>query len=60
MSGRVLVTRRAHSWPTLVARFRGTSIDVEVAPTTEQVEPLDPPPGGRGRGAGWIGTTGWS
>jgi uroporphyrinogen III methyltransferase/synthase len=44
MSGSVLVTRRAHSWPALVARFRGTPIDVELAPTTEQVEPLDPRP----------------
>ena len=44
MSALVLVTRRAQSWPGLVARFRGTPIDIEIAPTTEQVEPRDPRP----------------
>lgn len=44
---RVLVTRAAGSWPGLVARFAGTGLVIEVAPTTAQVEPLDPRPAER-------------
>jgi uroporphyrinogen III methyltransferase/synthase len=44
-AARVLVTRPAGTWPSLVARFEGTSIAIEMAATTSQVEPLDPRPG---------------
>ena len=44
---RVLVTRAQGSWPGLVARYAGTGIAIELAPTTVQVEPLDPRPGER-------------
>lgn len=47
MSGRVLVTRPAGSWPALIERFSGGAIVIEIAPTTVQVEPLDPRPGER-------------
>ncbi|HEX4823223.1 MAG TPA: uroporphyrinogen-III synthase [Candidatus Polarisedimenticolaceae bacterium] len=43
---RVLVTRPAGSWPSLVSRYAGT-IAIELAPTAVQVEPLDPAPGER-------------
>lgn len=44
---RVLVTRAPGSWPSLLARFQGTDVAVDLAATTEQVEPLDPAPGDR-------------
>lgn len=45
MTARVLVTRRAGSWPALTARFEGTRIVLQLTPTTVQVAPLDPRPG---------------
>lgn len=58
MTSRVLVTRAAGTWPALTARFRGTPVVLEMAPTTIQVEPLDPRPGddaiGRLHGYDWL------
>jgi uroporphyrinogen-III synthase len=42
---RVLVTRPAGSWPELARRFSGSGIEIEMAATTSQVEPLDAAPG---------------
>ncbi len=42
MTARVLVTRAAGTWPGLTERFRGTPVVLEMAPTTIQVEPIDP------------------
>jgi len=44
---RVLVTRATGSWPGLVARYAGTGLAIELAPTTVRVEPLDPRPAER-------------
>ena len=44
-TARVLVTRPAGTWPALVQRFRKAAIEIELASTTAQVEPLDPRPG---------------
>jgi uroporphyrinogen III methyltransferase/synthase len=38
------VTRPAGTWPELARRFAGSGIEIEMGPTTVQVEPLDPAP----------------
>ena len=42
---RVLVTRPPGSWPGLAARLAPSGITIEMAATTEQIEPTDPRPG---------------
>lgn len=42
---RVLVTRPPGSWPELIRRVAASGIEIEMAPTTSQVEPSDPAPG---------------
>jgi uroporphyrinogen-III synthase len=45
VTARVLVTRRAGSWPALAARFQDSPIVLQLTPTTAQVAPVDPRPG---------------
>lgn len=45
MTARVLVTRPAGTWPALEARFRGTSVLIQLTETTQEVDPIDPLPG---------------
>lgn len=42
---RVLVTRKAGTWPMLAARFTGTPVELHMSETTVQAEPIDPRPG---------------
>jgi uroporphyrinogen-III synthase len=45
VTARVLVTRKAGTWPALTARFDGTSIVLQLTETTQEVDPIDPRPG---------------
>lgn len=45
MTARVLVTRKAGTWPALEERFRGTTVLLRLTETTRDADPVDPRPG---------------